>query len=48
MMRTGTVFTARGIVRAGSFASPAVIPMISVPPNANITIMKLPTNPASP
>ncbi|MCY1311369.1 hypothetical protein D9M70_616600 [compost metagenome] len=36
-MRSGTELIALGITRCGSLASPAVMPIISTPPKANIT-----------
>ncbi|MCY1535527.1 hypothetical protein D9M68_709360 [compost metagenome] len=39
-MRNGTELIAFGSTRLGSLASPAVIPIISTPPKANITTVK--------
>ncbi len=47
-MRSGTALIARGITRCGSCASPAVMPMISMPPKANTTTDSEATSPAQP
>lgn len=48
MMRTGMELTALGMVFSGESASPAVTPMISVPPKANMTTAKETTKPWTP
>ena len=47
-MRNGTALMARGMVRPGSLASPAVMPMISMPPNANTTTARDAISPPRP
>ena len=44
----GTALMARGMVRPGSLASPAVMPMISMPPNANTTTASDAISPPTP
>ncbi len=48
MMRSGMELTALGMVFSGDCASPAVTPMISVPPKANMTTAKESTRPSAP
>ena len=40
MMRAGTVRIALGMETRGFFVSPAAIPIVSIPPNENITTVK--------
>ncbi|MOA16807.1 hypothetical protein D3C78_1370370 [compost metagenome] len=47
-MRSGTALMARGMVRPGSLASPAVMPMISMPPKANTTTASDAISPPTP
>ncbi|MCY1262490.1 hypothetical protein D9M69_339170 [compost metagenome] len=47
-MRIGTALMARGMTRCGSLASPAVMPMISMPPKANTTTAKEAISPLTP
>ncbi|MOA04862.1 hypothetical protein D3C78_1244350 [compost metagenome] len=47
-MRSGTELMALGIIRCGSFASPAVKPITSMPPKANITMVKEAIIPSTP
>ena len=47
-MRNGTVRIALGIEVRGFFASPAAMPMFSMPPKANITTVKQARKPVKP
>ncbi len=47
-MRIGTALIARGIARSGSFASPALMPITSMPPYAKITTDSDATRPPTP